>query len=68
MACKVNILSVRTRSLLSIASDSTFCDIENVSRHSAALVSYTTNTFRSRLIVSTDGKCEIVQDPLYGAT
>lgn len=45
-----------------------FCAIENVLGHSAALFSYTTNFFRSRPIVSTDGKCEIVQVPLYGAT
>lgn len=44
-----------------------FYATENVSGHCAALVSYTT-FFRSRPIVSTEGKCEILQVPLYGAT
>lgn len=54
-------------SLLSVASDGMLCAVQNVSGHSAALVNYATNFFRSRPIVSTDGKCEIVQVPLCGA-
>lgn len=52
----------KNQSLLSVASDSTkFCATEDISRHSAASRSYTTNYFRSRLIISTDGKCGVVQ-------
>ena len=64
MACKVNILSRVNQSLLSVASDSMFCATENVLGHSAALISYTTNFFRSRSVVPTDGKREVVQVPL----
>lgn len=45
-----------------------FCATENVSGHSATLVSYTTDFFRSGPIVSGGGKCEIVQVLLHGAT
>lgn len=67
MACKVDVLAVKNASLLSVANDSMFCAVEHVSGLSAASVSCT-NFFGSRPVVSTDGRCEILQVPLYGAT
>lgn len=61
MACEVIIFSVKKQSSLSFTSASMLCAIENVAGHSAALASCGSHLSRSRLIVSADGKQEMVK-------